>query len=190
MRKALISATLGLSVIASSLAISGSAKAFELVNYATINLPRANQKCLALKAGTANDGQPFIVYKCDGTASQHFSMSVYPDQPMWNPTVGVTSWMFSLAGYRQGVSVANNGNINGTPVILWREYYLTASAGQYWTPDATNSPRSGCYKFANPNSGNKVLSALGGSMADSTSVVIWWDFNSPTYHPDQYWCVQ
>ena len=190
MKKALMSATLGLSVIATSLGISASASAYTLVNYATLyNQYPQKQSCLALKAGTANDGQPFIVYHCDGTASQAFSNSIYPGFSVTSPSVGVSSPIWNQAGNHQGVSVGNDATNDGAPVVLWSEFF-TSSPGQFWRPDATNSPASGCYRFINPNSG-KALGAAGGSMADGTAVIIWADsWKNPVTHPDQYWCVR
>jgi hypothetical protein len=192
MKKALISATLGLSVIASSLAISASANAFTLVNYKS--LYTSPQECLAVAAGTPTDGTRFIVYHCDQSANQSFSTTVYdaqnPNQwPITNPTVGISSPIWDMAATYKGVSVGNNAAYDGAPVVLWSEFF-TSSPGQYWTPDATYSPAWQCYRFIDPNSGNRVLGALGGSMKDGTAVVVWHDYKDPANHADQYWCVR
>jgi len=187
MKKTLISAALGLSVIASSLAISGSANAFQLVNYSSYY--STTKKCLALRAGTGTDSTPFIVYHCDGTASQQFSTSLYPGFTVTYPTVGLSQGLWNEAANQKGVSVGNNLKGNNSAVILWSEGIMGGSPGQSWKPDATNSPVGQCYRFINPNSG-RVLSAQGGSMADGTAIVIYDDFKNPAQHPDQYWCVQ
>ena len=186
MKKALISAMLAVSAIASSLAVSASANAFTLVNYQS--LYTGNQKCLALDAGTPTDGRRFIVFGCDRSPNQQFSTSLFPDMNVPNPIVGVAQSMWDQAAYHKAVSVANNATNDGASVILWDDYF-TPSPGQRWRPDAQYSPAPECYRFINPNSG-KVLGAAGGSMADGTAVIIWKDFKDPANHPDQYWCVR
>jgi hypothetical protein len=63
------------------------------------------------------------------------------------------------------------------------EWYVTQAGTDFWGHQ--------CYQFQQGYDGNTptVMGVSAGNTAKGTSVIIWDNFNNPTTHPDQYWCV-
>jgi hypothetical protein len=180
MSKTATCVALGLSVIASSLAVTGKASA-TLRNYGYSNT------CLGVQGGNLTPGTRFIDYACTYSADQG---------PLWAYNNNVQQLLTTAASvvWKNGTfSIQNNcagvagpSTQQGTAVVVWP---CTGAYDQNWIPQLVaetigkdgSGNDSHCYVMRNPYSGMLL------SVAPDKHIVIW-PGSVSSHTRDQVWC--
>lgn len=191
MKKVVISATLGLSVLASSL-VSAPASAFQLKNFQNQTL------YLGIAAGTPTAGNKFIVWTHDVPASGNQTFSVTgafigtPGSPASSVVPGSQINLFDGVAMSALVDIVGNTANDGTSVVVG---YSSNLGKQLWRVDDSVGIRSNgspCYRFVNATSANskpEVIGVSGGNPQKGGSIITYHTFSDYWNHYDQFWCV-
>lgn len=189
MKKAVISATLGLSVIASGIAVSKPASAFQLKNFANQTL------YMGIAAGTPTAGNHYIVWTRDSPVSANQSFSVTGaflgsgGSLASSVVAGQTYNLYNGVAMNALVDISGNKAGDGTNVVVG---YFSSLGKQLWKVDASlvlyingNQP---CYRFINATAANEVMGVSGANLNKGTSIITWHTFSDWWNHLDQFWC--
>lgn len=190
MKKAIVSAALALSVIASSLAVSKPASAFQLRNLAD------QSKFLGVSAGTPTAGTHFIIWTQDNphSANQSFSTSALfgsGGSPASSVVAGQTITLFNGVAMNALVDISASKAADGINVVVGYALNGIASTKQTWFVDdslgvrVNNAP---CFRLLNSSNPSEALGVAGGNMTSGTSTITWHTFSDWSHHMDQLWC--
>lgn len=182
----------GLSIIASSLALTDRARADDLRHWANLNMSQGTF-LLSVAGGPAcagcgvKAGSGIVIWPSVGTSDQ-----------IWNDTPpGTGQFPNALRDNASGtptcLSVAGGSTANGAKLVIWP--CSAQSADQTWQviPASTfNAPFGNCFVLRNSKSA-QVMGVANAVMAAGTAVVQWPLFlgtpnSTAGWHLDQFWC--
>ena len=205
MNKFVINAAVGLSILASSLAVSAPASAFQLQNFANQNL------YLGVAAGTPKAGTPFIVWTKDSPRSANQTFSVTngfsgPDggSPASSVVVNQTVHLYNGVAYNAVVGTSSSKPTDapkdGTSVVVET---VSPYVKQQWKVDPSQVLCSNyvngvcetpCYRFIDAATYGitgvtpEALGVAGGNPQLGQAIITWHTFSDWWNHLDQFWC--
>jgi len=178
-------------VIASCLAVSKPASAFQLKNFLD------QTKFIGVAAGTPTAGTHFIIWTQDSprSANQSFSTSALfgsGGSPASSVVANQTITLFNGVAMNALLDISGSTAANATNVVVGYALNGIPSNKQTWRVDDTLGIRingtAPCFRLLNSSATTEALGVAAGNMNSGTSLITWHVFSDWWNHLDQLWC--